>query len=104
MPTNGQMKKILLDTQDAMRTHDEEKLKLKPFLLAAQNAMRIRDEEELKRQIKERERSIKGESRSKCYHAGTFDAEAWFGGGYLDYRFPNARTIISDIFEGENNV
>ena len=78
--------------------------RLKRFLLAAQNAMRIRDEEELKRQIKERERSIKGESRSKCYHAGTFDPEEWFGGGYLDYRFPNARTIISDIFEGENNV
>ena len=57
---------------------------LKRFLLAAQAAMRAHDEEELKRQVKERERSIKGESRAKCYHAGTFGSEIWFGGGYLD--------------------
>ena len=44
---------------------------------------------------------LKGTGRAKTAHPGEFDVNAWFGGYYLDYRFPNAMTIIRDIFEGE---
>ena len=76
---------------------------LKDFLISSQTAMRAHDLEALKKHIRQRERSIKGESRAKTYHAGQFDSQAWFGGGYLDYRFGNAKTLISDIFEGEES-
>lgn len=76
--------------------------KLKRFLLSSQKALRDNDIELVKKCIKEREKNIKGESRAKTYHPGQFDPQAWFGGTYLDYRFSNAKILISDIFEGEN--
>ena len=57
----------------------------------------------LKETIIKREVHLKGVSRAKTRHAGEFKPETWFGGRKLDYRFPDAQTIISDIFEGEKN-
>lgn len=51
--------------------------------------------------IKDREILLKGTGRAKTAHPGEFDPNAWFGGFYLDYRFPNAKTILRDIFECE---
>ncbi len=48
-----------------------------------------------------RECSLKTKSRAKLQKAGEFPADAWFGGGRLDYRFNSAKQIIKDIFEGE---
>ena len=62
--------------------------------------MKNSDLEGLKTEIKRRERELKS-SRAKTLHPGEFDQKAWFGGGELDYRFGNARTIIRDIFESE---
>lgn len=71
------------------------------FLRTAQQNILADDFESLCKCIKDREILLKGSGRAKTAHPGEFDADAWFGGYYLDYRFPNARTILKDIFEGE---
>ena len=58
------------------------------------------DIEGLKIEIKRRERELK-QNRAKTLHPGEFSVSAWFGGLELDYRFGNAKDIISDIFESE---
>lgn len=73
------------------------------FLLRAQEQMKTNDIEKLKETIIKREVYLKGASRAKTKHAGEFKEDAWFGGRRLDYRFPDAKTIIDDIFEGEKN-
>lgn len=71
------------------------------FLLTSQEQMKSRDIEGLKETIIKREVHLKGVSRAKTKHAGEFKTDVWFGGKKLDYRFPDAQTIINDIFEGE---
>ena len=70
------------------------------FLRKAQELMKNADLNGLKDEIKRRERELKT-SRAKTLHPGEFDRNIWFGGGELDYRFGNAKVIISDIFESE---
>ena len=62
------------------------------------------DFEEMKKAIKAREIMLKGQSRAKTAHPGEFNPNDWIGGGELDYRFNNAKTIIRDIFESEGKV
>ena len=71
------------------------------FLRTAQSCILEDDFDGLCKCIKDREILLKGTGRAKTAHPGEFDVNAWFGGYYLDYRFPNAMTIIRDIFEGE---
>lgn len=70
------------------------------FLRKAQGLMKNADLGGLETEIKRRERELKT-SRAKTLHPGEFDRDTWFGGGELDYRFGNAKVIISDIFESE---
>ena len=70
------------------------------FLRKAQGFMKNADLGGLETEIKRRERELKT-SRAKTLHPGEFDRDTWFGGGELDYRFGNAKVIISDIFESE---
>lgn len=74
---------------------------LKAFLIKSRELMKDNDTEGLRNIIKSREVMLKGENRSKTAHPGEFDKTVWFAGGYLDYRFYNAKTIIADIFESE---
>ena len=74
---------------------------LKSFLIKSRELMKDNDVEGLKILIKSREVFLKGENRSKTTHPGEFDKNIWFAGGYLDYRFYNAKNIILDIFESE---
>lgn len=74
---------------------------LKAFLIKSRELMKDNDTEGLRNIIKSREVILKGENRSKTAHPGEFDKTVWFAGGYLDYRFYNAKTIIADIFESE---
>ena len=74
---------------------------LKTFLIKSRELMKDSDEDGLKNLIKSREILLKGENRSKTAHPGEFDKNIWFAGGYLDYRFYNAKNIIRDIFESE---
>ena len=70
------------------------------FLRKAQGLMKNADLGGLETEIKRLERELKT-SRAKTLHPGEFDRDIWFGGGELDYRFGNAKVIISDIFESE---
>ena len=65
--------------------------------------MKSGDIDGLKETIIKREVHLKGVSRAKTKHVGEFKKDAWFGGKKLDYRFPDAQTIINDIFEGEKD-
>ena len=71
------------------------------FLRTAQQCILADDFDGLCKCIKDREILLKGSGRAKTAHPGEFDVNAWFGGYYLDYRLPNARTILKDILEGE---
>lgn len=75
------------------------------FLQNCKKAMTDKDIEKLKRLITQREIMLKGSGRARTAHHGNFDTTAWFGGERLEYRFSNARLLISDIFaeeEGDN--
>jgi hypothetical protein len=71
------------------------------FLNTAKNQILNDDYEQLKLTIKNREISLKSQSRAKTCHPGEFGDDTWLGGGELDYRYPNARMIMKDIFESE---
>lgn len=75
--------------------------RLVAFLNTAKDEILNNDYEQLKRTIKNREISLKSQSRAKTCHPGEFGDDTWLGGGELDYRYPNARTIMKDIFESE---
>ncbi len=75
---------------------------LRKFLKQAQEYMSSNDLESLKSCIKSREVQLKGANRAKTAHPGEFDITQWFGGQYLDYRFYNAKNIIRDIMESED--
>ena len=74
---------------------------LRRFLKQAQENMLNGNMEELKKCIVSREIQLKGMSRAKSAHPGEFNPENWLGGGQLDYRFYNARTILRDIMMKE---
>ena len=92
-----------LDIVNIYNRLDINNLALKHFLLTAQRQMLANDIDGLQDTIIRREVQLKGASRAKTKHAGEFDKNAWFGGKKLDYRFPDAQTIMRDIFEGEQN-
>ncbi len=77
---------------------------LRHFLKQSQEYMKSNDIDGLKECITKREVHLKGVNRAKTMHPGEFDIESWFGGGYLDYRFGNAKVIMKDIFEGVNDI
>ena len=77
------------------------KVSLCKFLNTAKICIQEGNFEGLCKCIKDREILLKGTGRAKTAHPGEFDHTAWFGGGLLEYRFPNAQTILKDIFEGE---
>ena len=70
------------------------------FLMRCRETMHYGDFDGMILEIKRRERDLK-QSRAKTLHAGEFNPDDWYGGGELDYRFPNARVLIRDIFESE---
>lgn len=80
------------------------KTDLKNFIKKLQECMRNNDVEEMKKAIKAREIMLKGQSRAKTAHPGEFNPNDWIGGGELDYRFNNAKTIIRDIFESKGLI
>ena len=73
------------------------------FLMRCREMMRLGDLDGMILEIKRRERDLK-QSRAKTLHAGEFNPDDWYGGGELDYRFPNARVLIKDIFESEGSL
>lgn len=76
-------------------------LRLRRFLIRSRNLMQSEDIEGMKREIIRREEELKGSARAKTRHPEQYNHSQWYGGGALDYRFRNARTILRDIFESE---
>ena len=74
---------------------------LRNFLKDSRQAMKDDDLEELKNIIRRREVFLKGINRSKTAHPGEYDANEWFAGERLDYRFSIAKNIIADIYDSE---
>lgn len=75
--------------------------RLRGFLAKVKRLMEAADLDGLKQEIVRREDQLKGTARAKTRHPEQFDHSQWYGGGALDYRFSNARTILRDIFESE---
>lgn len=76
---------------------------LRNFLKQALRSMISGNIEELKKGIVSREIQLKGINRAKTAHPGEFNPDEWLGGGELDYRFYNAKTILSDIMLKEES-
>ncbi len=76
---------------------------LRGFLNDSCGAMKNEDFEELKNVIRNREIFLKGINRSKTAHSGEYDANEWFAGKRLDYRFSIAKDIIADIYQSEEH-
>ena len=70
---------------------------LRRFLKQSQECMLNNNIDDLKKGIISREIQLKGANRSKTAHPGEFNPDEWLGGGELDYRFYNARTLVTDI-------
>lgn len=76
-------------------------LRLRRFLVRSKEGIENEDMEGMQREIVRREEELKGFARAKTRHPEQCDHSQWYGGGALDYRFRNARTILRDIFESE---
>lgn len=76
---------------------------LRIFLKDSREAMENEDIDELKTIIQRREVFLKGINRSKTAHPGEYDANEWFAGERLDYRFSIARDIVADIYKSEED-
>ena len=74
---------------------------LKTFLSNSKEYMEKEDIKGLKEVIISWEHDLKG-SKAKSSQGSTFGPDDWFG-GVLDYRFSNAKNIISDILDSESN-
>ena len=75
--------------------------KLRRFLLNLQAAFISGDNDRIDEILISREIEIKERSRAKLCHAEDFNPDNWVGGRYLDYRFGDAKRIVTDIYEGE---
>ena len=90
-----------IDVLDIVPSNIKEKNpKIVKFLVESRELMENNEIERLKECIKSREISLKN-NKAKSLHPGEFDWEMWYGGGRLDYRFQNAKTILKDIHDSK---
>ncbi len=75
--------------------------KTEKFLSMLQKAFINQDIELVDLIIRNREVQLKGINRAKLNRTSEYDPSQWVGGGWLDYRFSDARRIINDIYHGE---
>ena len=90
-----------IDTDEIMNSLGIFNPYLRAFLKDSSQAMEDENLDELKILIQKREVFLKGINRSKTSHPGEYDANEWFAGERLDYRFSIARNIVADIYESE---
>lgn len=75
--------------------------RLRRFLITLKAALRAGDLAKVDEIIVSREIELKTRARAKLCHVEDFNPNNWVGGRYLDYRFNDAKQIVSDIYEGE---
>lgn len=106
---NDEWSRLLLDirynaTVDLDAVFGEMQLinpRAKNFLCGIQVAFITLDIDMADELIRKREWSLKGATRAKLSRTKEFDHSKWVGGGMLDYRFSNDRSIVNDIYAGE---
>jgi hypothetical protein len=67
-------------------------------------ALTERNETRIDELILKREIDLKTKSRAKLCHSEDYDPNEWVGGGFLDYRFSDAKQLILDIYKGEEGI
>ena len=95
---------ISADLDDVFNMLERPNPGLRPFLFSLKNALENRDLKRADQILIDREIKIKTKPRARLWHPHDFDPNKWVGGGYLDYRFSNAKRIINDIYEGEGAI
>lgn len=93
-----------VDLEDIFQSLSVVNYKLRRFLFGAIEALKTDDFETLDELILKREIELKTRSRAKLLHKEDYDPNRWIGGGWLDYRFSDAKQIILDIFKGEEGI
>jgi hypothetical protein len=98
IPKESRMEEVLetLQIQGASFQHNS----TAGFLQQLAVDLHGRDWDRMDALIKKREKAIKGPERAKLFHAEKYPATNWIGGGYLDYRLPDAARIVADIYDG----
>ncbi|CCJ34302.1 DUF6361 family protein [Caloramator australicus] len=97
----GNIKKFAeIDINSVIARCNVKNRRLVNFLYNLKDAMLNEDIEKLDKIIIEREKDLKGPKRAKLLNKENFIYKGWVGIDKLQYRFPNARRIIEDIFNG----
>jgi hypothetical protein len=78
--------------------------KFKRFVSEFKAALTERNETRIDELILKREIDLKTKSRAKLCHSEDYDPNEWVGGGFLDYRFSDAKQLILDIYKGEEGI
>lgn len=99
------MKRITsVDLDDVFSSLSIVNFRLRRFLTRLVDALSNGDFETADDVIINREIELKTRSRSKLVHRENYDPNGWVGGGWLDYRFSDAKQIILDIYQGEEDA
>ena len=93
-----------VDLEDVITSLHLMNFKLRRFLSGFKAALLAGDEAKIDEIILNREIELKTRSRAKLCHPEDYDPNGWVGGGYLDYRFSDAKQIIMDIYRGEEGT
>lgn len=92
-----------IDLEDVFSSLSIANFRLRRFLIRLIDAFSNGDFETADDVIINREIELKTRSRSKLVHRENYDPDVWVGGGWLDYRFSDAKQIILDIYQGEED-
>ena len=90
-----------VNLEDVLSFFGRPDFRLRRFLLSLQDAFIAGDTERADEILVSREIELKTKARAKLCHAEDYNPNNWVGGRYLDYRFRDARRIVTDIYEGE---
>ncbi len=93
-----------INLEDVFQSLGIVNFKLRRFLTYLIAALKAKDFETLDETIIKREIELKTRSRAKLLHKEDYDPNRWVGGGWLDYRFSDAKQIILDIYQGEEDT
>ena len=93
-----------IDLEDVFQSLSIVNFKLRRFLASMIAALKGKKFELLDEIIIKREIELKTRSRAKLLHKEDYDPNKWVGGGWLDYRFSDAKQIILDIYHGEEGI
>lgn len=93
-----------INLEDVFHSLSIVNFKLHYFLKNMITALKEKDFKTLDEIIIKREIELKTRNRAKLLHKENYAPNQWVGGGWLDYRFSNAKQIVLDIYQGEGAI